>query len=256
MPKRKRRGPHRMSRRGTRVGTKTFVTGSTRPEELARADALRPSPLLMPQRRLAQSIMDRLDTADMTLAELAIAVLQTLDRPASPKEVHALILVGRPDAQYDAVNRGLQRAIHRPGTGIVRKDAMYSYVGGDASTVEQGEKMAKEEAAAPKRAAIKNRLMEYMGKHMGETVYVSDVSKDLGVTEEQVRGAFGSIRFAHGDSFPIETVIPARAWVHRPQGKDPAKPTDTLFKLIGGPTKDGSFILEREDGTLYMAKEI
>lgn len=253
MPKRKRRSPHRMSRRGTRVGTKTFPTGSTRPEELARADALRPSPLLMPQRRLAQSIMDRLDTANMTLAELAVAVLKTLDRPASPREIHALVLVGRPDAQYDAVNRGLQRATLRPETRVKRKDGMY-YI---ASTVEPEGTMAKEDAAkAGGKRYVKNDLMEYLSKRAGQTVYVSDAAADLGVTENQVRAAIPNIRQAHGDDFPITTEIPARAWMYRPKGTEEKPKGDTLFKLIGGPTKDGSYILEREDGTLYMAKEM
>ncbi len=258
MPKRRnRKTPHRFFRKGSHPGTKTLPVGSTRDEELARADALRPSPLVMPQRRLAQSIMDRIDTADMTLAEVAIAVVKALGRPASPKEIHALILVGRPDAQYDTVNRALQRAILRPETGIKRKDAMYSFVDGGKSTVEPEGLVAKEEAATGGgKRYIKNDLMEYLSKRPGQTVYAKDAAADLGASENQIRAAIPNIRQAHGDDFPITTEIPARAWMYRPKGTEEKPKGDTLFKLIGGPTKDGSFILERDDGTLYQAKEM
>lgn len=255
MPKPKRRQP-RSFHKGARVGTRTLRTGSTRPDELEMADKLRPSPLLLAKmRREPASIMDTLDTADMTLAEVSIAVLKTLGRPATPKEIHALVIVGRPDANYDAVNRGLQRAIHRPETGVRRKDGIYYTVDGQGSTVEPEDTVATSKGD-PKRY-IKNDLMEYLSKRPGVTVYAGDVAKDLNVDEQKVRNGIGNIRQAHGDDFPITTEIPARAWMYRPKGTATADaPTDTLFKLIGGPTKDGSYILEREDGTLYLAKEM
>ncbi len=54
----------------------------------------------------------------------------------------------------------------------------------------------------------------------------------------------------------IEVVIPARAWRYL---GDKAKTTDTtgeaVFRLVG-PAKDGSSILERDDGTLFRAVEL
>ena len=250
-PKHRRR-QYRTHHKG-RPGTKTFPTGSTRPEEVEMADKLRPSPLLMPQRRLAQSIMDTLDTANMTLAELAVAVLRALGRPATTKEVHALIAVGRPDAAYDAVNRGLQRAVMRRETGVKRENGIYRV--DDGKSTEDKEATVAESSA--QRVPIKNKLMEYFSRRVGETLYVGDIAKDLDTTEERVKAAVVSIRHREGDAFPVETVIPATAWIHRPAGTvNSATKGDTLFRLIGGPTKDGSYILEREDGTLYMAKEM
>jgi hypothetical protein len=105
-----------------------------------------------------------------------------------------------------------------------------------------------------KRAAIKGPLQEAFLKSPGVTLHVGDLSKDLGVTEQQVRNAIGGIRH-HDDHWAqaLDITISGRAWTYRPNTATTSRKDDELLFRLVGKASDGTLILEGTDQTLYRA---
>lgn len=105
--------------------------------------------------------------------------------------------------------------------------------------------------------AIVSDVMKYFDTHQGIIVYLADLVEALGIDENQARIGVNNLR--HKDDFyktHIETVVRGNAWRFCPNNA-PKKKADNrqVFEEIGK-TKDGSLILESEEGTLYKATEL
>ena len=109
---------------------------------------------------------------------------------------------------------------------------------------------------ANKRAgtSVQAQVHEYLLKHPGEELHAQDLATQWGVSREQVAAAVNRLAKTHL-SGQIETLVRARVYRYRPQGNANAATNEPLFRTIGS-AKDGSIILERDDGTLFRAIEL
>lgn len=96
-------------------------------------------------------------------------------------------------------------------------------------------------------------VLRYIQERQGEYVYIDTMRKDLGLSQVQIQGAVGNLRNRHGQ--PIEVIQKGTVWRWSPNSKD-LKSSKRVFEEIGGPTKDGTLILECEDGSLWKAVEL
>jgi hypothetical protein len=112
-----------------------------------------------------------------------------------------------------------------------------------------------------KRQAIAADVYEYMRAHPGEALYLSAIAKDLDRNAGSVSTTLG--RFAAMQDTPIERVKgpdgPVRGlYMWRVGGKATAempKPTRAIYEYIGT-VRDGSVIVQAEDGSLYRLTEL
>lgn len=124
----------------------------------------------------------------------------------------------------------------------------------------------RKETADMSGAQIKPKLISYFRQHPGIDVYVDDIVHALDETRERVLGGMTNILNPnqHNSAAVREFAkyIEKRGtgvWRYRPpdqKQQDNERPNKRLFTELGGPTKDGYFILECEDGKLFRAEEM
>jgi hypothetical protein len=101
-------------------------------------------------------------------------------------------------------------------------------------------------------------ILEYLSSHPNTVVYLKQISKATGLTDQQVQS---QIRNMINDKFPIGVVVRAQAWTFTPAagelGSPDAKPDTrgTLYEEIGR-TKNGKPVLQDADGVIYIATEV
>jgi len=97
-------------------------------------------------------------------------------------------------------------------------------------------------------------VLEWLQRHANEPHFVSDMAKELELTEDQVRSAVtNSIREnTAGAGKQLEVMIRGRQYIwHSNNGAD----SKTLFELVRE-LKNGTLLLESDTGELYQAYQI
>lgn len=110
------------------------------------------------------------------------------------------------------------------------------------------------------RTPIRAAIMQYFEQRPGVNVYLKDLMVDLGEKDAK-RVQTGITNLSRETGFPIEIVQRGQIYRYSPfaiggkEAKD-ARRSGRIFEEIGQSKKDGSLILESEDGTLYRATEL
>lgn len=99
------------------------------------------------------------------------------------------------------------------------------------------------------RGTVSGPVREYLEQHVGVDVSASEIADAIGREVRQVQTTVSNLR-QQG-----MTILNAGGSVYRYMGDGRPK-SDSLFRLVGTSKKDGSLILERDDGGLYRATEI
>lgn len=96
--------------------------------------------------------------------------------------------------------------------------------------------------------SIAATVMNYLDRHMGMRVYTATMAEELGMTKDQVTGAI--YRLLQRKDFPV-TRIAEGVYEVRPKSS-----SKRIFEELGRSKKDGTLIIEADDGTLYKATEL
>ena len=106
------------------------------------------------------------------------------------------------------------------------------------------------------------QVLQYLTDRMGQIVHRDDITRDLKLTDEQVKSAVYNLRQRSDDlARSIQVVTMGSSWRYRPNFDDhtasPAKAKSTIrmFEEVGN-AGDAGIILKCEDGELYLAKRI
>lgn len=101
------------------------------------------------------------------------------------------------------------------------------------------------------------RVLEYMEKRTGLTVYIGDMMEHLGMTRPQVQAAVYNLK---AKGHPIKVIAQGNAWAWAPNSNKSAEEKATngrrLFEELGV-SKDGRIVLQDADtGALFAAVEL
>lgn len=97
-------------------------------------------------------------------------------------------------------------------------------------------------------------VLRYLEEHAEAKVFLKDIASAVGCTETQAQSAIYNMR-ATMKALNIEVVIPAHAWIYHQESGAPANTNSKVFELIKT-RPDGTLLLEADDGSLYIAREI
>lgn len=112
--------------------------------------------------------------------------------------------------------------------------------------------------------SIRQGIIAYFDRHVGQIVNIEDIVAELGLELRQAQGNIANIR--NSDNGPldwkasIQVVTHGRQYLYRPVPKttpatSPVKPTKRCFEEIGS-VKDGSLLIQADDGTIWKAVEL
>lgn len=118
------------------------------------------------------------------------------------------------------------------------------------------------------RSQIKARLISYFDKRIGQIVTLDDLAREFtDVTSSQLRVGVGNLRNSPSNESggldmrtSLQVVARGNAWCWRPvnatsPSANSSLPSKRCFEEIG-PTKDGSLLLQCEDGSIWKAIEL
>lgn len=103
--------------------------------------------------------------------------------------------------------------------------------------------------------SVQPRVLHYLEQHVGENVYHQDVSKQLDLTESQVKEAIYHLRKKDNLSGSIEVVVAGSIWRYDPSKRESKKSGKRIFEELGV-THQGEIILQDEEGNLFRASEL
>lgn len=109
--------------------------------------------------------------------------------------------------------------------------------------------------------SIKSDLLSYLQANTGKVVHLDEMVKALKLTPRQVQSNLGNLRAdtigtAYDLRLSIRVVVHGQQWLFEPVMLPTAPATSPQGKLCFesvGSTKDGSLIIQCEDGTLWKA---
>lgn len=100
-----------------------------------------------------------------------------------------------------------------------------------------------------------SKVMKYMSDRPGQTVYVESMVEDLEMEARKVQQTINNARNDHKDfGESVEIVVRGSAWCYVPNAST-KKSGKRMFEEVGV-TRDGSVLLECEDGGFYRAVEL
>lgn len=102
-------------------------------------------------------------------------------------------------------------------------------------------------------------VLRHFEQHVGVTLYLADIAKDLGYPEAKVQATINSLRNrnVNGANDQIEIMVHGNAWRW---GTHPAKvknqtPTKRLFEELAI-TKTGDILIQDDQGNVFLAKAL
>lgn len=110
------------------------------------------------------------------------------------------------------------------------------------------------------RRPIRPKVLAYMVDRPNQTLHLDTMASDLGFTAPQVQACINHMRKeppAELDLAASITVIRrGSVWKFKPVNPPINQPETSLLYTQIGVTKDGSHVLQCEDGTLWKATEL
>lgn len=117
------------------------------------------------------------------------------------------------------------------------------------------------------RNQIKARLISYFDQRVGQVITLNDLAREfVDLSADQIRTGINNARNSPANESggldmrsSIMVVARGNAWCWRPvnatlPGETPS-PSKRCFEEIG-PTKDGSILVQADDGTIWKAVEL
>lgn len=222
---------------------------------------------MVPERR-AYGVLQRKSGNAMTDAERIAYELSEDEGKVGTHKLHARSC----SICHEKIKHGQQRirVYTRPkhSKASRRKAVMHEY---HYQRTRQERKHTQSETDGEKGAdmagvQIKPKLISYFRQHPGIDVYADDIMNALGETKERVMGGMTNIMNPNQRNSEAVREFAQHTekrgtgvWRYRPpnilQGSERERPSKRLFTEVGS-TKDGSLVLECEDGKLFMAEEM
>lgn len=106
----------------------------------------------------------------------------------------------------------------------------------------------------------KEKVLRYITEHPGLIVTANEIAEALGITEYQAKTAMYTLRTMNPElRETIVVITPGGSWKYLPNSKaakslDVKKPKRIFEELQV--TKAGTVLVQSEDGTLYLLKEL
>jgi len=117
------------------------------------------------------------------------------------------------------------------------------------------------------RSQIKARLLGHFSKRIGQVVTLDDLVHEFAdLTADQIRVGVNNVRNSPANESggldmkaSLKIMARGNAWCWRPVNatlpSENSSPTKRCFEEIG-PTKDGSLLIQCEDGSIWKAVEL
>ena len=102
------------------------------------------------------------------------------------------------------------------------------------------------------KGAFRSDILHYMENHIGENVYVDDISQAANCTREQAQAAINNMRH---DAFPIESIVAGNVWRYTGETAKAQKQSKRMFEELAV-TKSGDILIQDLDGVVYRAVEL
>lgn len=110
------------------------------------------------------------------------------------------------------------------------------------------------------RRPIRPKVLAYMADRPGQTLHLDTIASDLGFTAPQVQACINNMRKESPAELDLAASITVvrrgSVWKFKPIDPPIDRPETSLLYTQLGITKDGSHILQCEDGTLWKATEL
>lgn len=114
---------------------------------------------------------------------------------------------------------------------------------------------------------IAPRVMKHFSEHPGVDLYLSDIAADLKLSPRQIQSCITNINhrtsWPNAHPFRVQTVVRGQVYRYSPPSlketlaeikAEPPKKA-TLYQFVGA-ARDGTIVLERDDGVLFRASEL
>lgn len=135
-----------------------------------------------------------------------------------------------------------QRAVKRSLPAVARQEQAQA-------TVEE----AADKPERQQRGVVRDKVLKYIEKASGTTVYADDMAKDLGLNQAQIRAAARGL-IDSGNCPQLVVTIAGRAWRWDASQKA-AKQAKRIFEELTT-TKAGVVLVQDEDGNVYKLEEL
>lgn len=121
------------------------------------------------------------------------------------------------------------------------------------ATVEEAANEAAKQDGRAGRGVVRDKVLKYIERASGTTVYIDDMARDLGLKDAQIRGAVRGL-IDSGNCPQLVPTIAGRAWRWDASAKA-SKPTKRMFEELTV-TKAGVVLVQDEDGNVYKLEEL
>lgn len=106
------------------------------------------------------------------------------------------------------------------------------------------------------RASFRPAILRYFEQHERQNVYLEDLAEAIGATKEQAQGAMTNLRANMPDmAKQIKVIVTGNVWTYDRDRTPAAKPTKRMFEELAT-AKDGTIVIQDQDGGLYRASEL
>lgn len=105
---------------------------------------------------------------------------------------------------------------------------------------------------------VRPKILEYLEKHSDETIYLDTIAKDLNLEPIQVKRGISALAYGNvnGAKEKLQTIVAGNVWIWHSRTSNPkSKSISKLYEQVYT-GKDGSILVESEEGTLYKLFEI
>lgn len=112
-----------------------------------------------------------------------------------------------------------------------------------------------------KRNEVSGTLLEYLDKHIGNTLYRADIAKETGLSEDQVKqgmyGLYYKDTAGARTQERLQIVVAGRSWIWKGSTAPVQKKSEpqAIYEEVFT-TEKGTIIVQGEDKSLYALKPL
>lgn len=100
------------------------------------------------------------------------------------------------------------------------------------------------------KRADSSEVLRYLTERPNQPVFRHDIAQALGLTEKQARDAVYTLRSRNG-----QPIVEVARGVYRYEPGNEQRNGTVLYQQVG-PTKTGEYVIQDEDGNLYLARPL
>lgn len=122
----------------------------------------------------------------------------------------------------------------------------------EQASVEEAAPVAAKSDGRAGRGVVRDKVLKYIERASGTTVYIDDMARDLGIEPASIRGAVRGL-IDSGNCPQLIPTIAGRAWRWDASAK--ANGGKRIFEELTT-TKAGIVLVQDEDGNVYKLEEL